>query len=84
MLQLRKNHETVCVNCNTHLVTQKPVSFSWGFFLGFLGFVIPTKTISYLYDNVLLAFLCGVLGATIIIILLLVYIYNTTEFVEAN
>ncbi|SFA44180.1 hypothetical protein SAMN04488511_10448 [Pedobacter suwonensis] len=84
MLQFKKGHETVCSNCKTHLVTKNPVSFSWGFLLGFLGFIVPAKTISYLYDNILLAFICGVSGATLIILILLIYLYNTTEFIEAN
>lgn len=58
------------------------MSFSWGFCLGWAGFIIPAQIVRYLYGNSLYPILAGIAGAAIFIFALIVYLYNTVEFVE--
>lgn len=59
MLKFKKGHKTIYGPCNTRLVPKKPKSFSWGFLLEFLRVTVLAKTISYLYNNIVLNFLQG-------------------------
>lgn len=80
MLNFKKNHITLCSNCNSHLIPKNQISFLQGFIPGVLGFIVPAKTITYLYDNILFGFFAGVTGAICVIVFLLIYIYKMTKF----
>jgi len=79
----KKNYQIVCGHCHTHLAPKSIMSFPWGFLFGFLGFVVPAKTITYLYGNAWYGLIAGIVGGAIVVLFLIIYLYNTTEFIES-
>ena len=82
LFQFKKNHKTECNNCGTVLVPKKPKSWNWGFFFGFVSFIIPAKIVLHFHDSFLIAALVGGFFAIITILIIALYTYSTAEFIK--
>lgn len=80
----KKNHITKCSNCGAELTPKNVKSWNFGFFIGFIGVVIPAYTILHLYKNFLLAVFVGIVTGAIAILGIAYYTYLTTEFKEID
>lgn len=82
VLIFNRNLETICKNCGEQLKAKKPIKWNVGFLIGFISFGIPAQLILFFKRDFLLAASVGLLSATILIVLFILYIYKTTEFIE--
>ncbi|GGE23097.1 hypothetical protein [Psychroflexus salis] len=80
----KKNHITKCSNCGAELTPKNVKSWNFGFFIGFIGVVIPAYTILHLYKSFLLAVFVGIVTGAIAILGIAYYTYLTTEFKEID
>jgi len=77
----KKNHVTFCTKCKSHLKPKNPKSFQWGFALGFLGCIIPGYISIYIYHD-FRSLLVGLISSILSIIIVVVYLFLTIEFIE--
>jgi DNA-directed RNA polymerase subunit RPC12/RpoP len=74
------DHITICSACSAPLEPINAKSFRWGFAYGFIGFLIPAEVSKFIYHSSPLAFLSGVLGGVITILLVAHYVKRNTFF----
>lgn len=84
LFTFKREHITVCQNCGSKLRPLKVKSWNWGFFFGFLGVVIPSYIIIFIYNNYTLAFIFGIVTGIIAILCVAHHTYKNTFFEVIN
>src|SRR5690606_13671771 len=84
ILKVKKRHKFECPNCGGVVVPLRTKSFTWGFVIGFLSFALPHQIIIYLNQDIVLAFLIGLLHAIVTFGLVSLYLFCTTIFVKPS
>ena len=78
VIKIKSDHEFECQYCGKAIVPEHTKSFTWGYVLGFLGFIIPAKVLLYLYNNFLFAFLAGLMSGLTVVFFIALFIYSNT------
>jgi ABC-type Fe3+ transport system permease subunit len=68
----------ICSSCLSPLELINAKSFHWGFAYGLLGFLIPAEVIKYVFHSSIIAFISGVIGALVTILLVALYVKKNT------
>lgn len=84
VFNFKKDHITKCTNCNSELAPKNSKSWNFGFFIGFLGVVIPAYAILHFYNSFFAAALVGLITGVLAIISVALYTYLTTKFKEID
>jgi len=84
IMKVKNGHEFNCPNCGEAIVPLKTKSFTWGFVIGFLAFAVPQQIIFHLHQDIVLAFLIGILNAVTAFVLVSIYLYCNTVFVKPS
>lgn len=84
ILKVKNGHELDCPNCGEIIVPLKTKSFTWGYVIGFLSFVIPQQIVFYLHRDIVMAFLIGILHSVTAFGLVSIYLYCNTQFVKPS
>lgn len=82
VLKIKTDHQFDCPSCGETLVPLKTKSFTWGYIIGFLAFVVPGQILLYLYDDIGLAFMVSTVSALTAILIISVYIYSNTRLTK--
>lgn len=83
ILKVKNDHAFACPRCGGAVVPQKTKSFTWGYVIGFLSFVVPEQIVFYLHEDFVMAFLVGFVHALTAFGLVSLYLYYTTKFSKA-
>jgi hypothetical protein len=78
VIKIKNDHSFECPNCCEIISPETTKSFTSGYILGFLGFIIPAKVLLYFYDGFFFAFLGGLMSGITVIFLISLYVYYNT------
>lgn len=84
ILKIKNGHKFNCSHCGEVIVPLKTKSFTWGYVIGFLSFVVPQQIVFYLHQDFMLSFLIGLLHTIVAFGLVSLYLYFCTEFVKPS
>jgi len=84
IMKVKNGHEFECPHCEGVVVPLKTKSFTWGYVIGFLSFAIPQQIVFYLHQDIIMAFLIGILHSVTSFALVSIYLYCNTEFVKPS
>ena len=83
VVKIKNDHEFDCPSCGESLVPEKTKSFTWGYIIGFLAFVVPAQIMLYLYDDIVLAMLAGTACGMTAIFTIALYVYSNTRLTKS-
>jgi len=84
IMKVKNEHVIDCPFCGESVVPKKTKSFTWGYVIGFLSFVVPEQIVFYLHEDIVMAFLIGFLHALTAFGLVSLYLYCNTKFIKAT
>ena len=84
IMKIKREHVFECPFCGGAIVPKKTKSFTWGYVIGFLSFVIPQQIVLSLEQDIVLAFLIGILHVVVTFGLVSLYLYLNTKFIKAT
>lgn len=82
--KIKADHAFDCLYCGEKIIPERSKSFTWGFVIGFLSFVIPAQTLLYLNHNFLVSFLVALLFGLVSVFFVASYVYTTTHLIKSN
>ncbi len=82
--QDKTDHAFDCLNCGEKIIPERSKSFTWGYVIGFLSFVILAQTLLYLNHDFLVSFLLALLFGLVSVFFVATYIYTTTHLIKSN
>ncbi len=82
--KIKTDHAFDCINCGEKIIPERSKSFTWGYVIGFLSFVIPAQTLLYLNHDFLVSFLLALLFGLVSVFFVATYIYTTTHLIKSN
>lgn len=84
MTKIKTDHAFDCLNCDEKIIPERSKSFTWGYVIGFLSFMIPAQTLLYLNHDFLVSFLLALLFGLVSVFFVATYIYTTTNLIKSN
>ena len=82
--KIKTDHAFDCPNCGEKIIPERSKSFTWGYVIGFLSFVIPAQTLRYLNHNFLVSFLAALLIGLVSVFFVASYVYTTTHLKKST
>ena len=82
--KIKADHAFDCLNCGKKIITERSKSFTWGYVIGFLSFVIPAQTLLYFNHNFLVSFLVALLFGLVSVFFVASYVYTTTHLIKST
>lgn len=82
--KIKADYAFDCLNCGEKIIPERSKSFTWGYVIGFLSFVIPAQTLFYLNYDFLVSFLAALLFGLVSVFLVASYVYTTTHLIKSN
>src|SRR5690554_555930 len=83
VVKIKNDHEFNCPSCGASLVPEKTKSFTWGYIIGLLAFLVPFNVMLYFEDDFLLALLVGTVCGLTAIFLVSVYVYSNIRLTKS-
>jgi len=81
-MQLRMMLKTsfLCYSCNRKILIKYSRSFNWGYWFGFIGFVLPSFSVLFVTGSFVYAFTAGLIGALLGGLFVVCHTYITSHF----
>ncbi|MGN7885427.1 hypothetical protein [Dyadobacter sp. 22481] len=81
VVKVADGHEFNCPHCGTTIVPEKSKTWRWGYLIGLISVVVPSKVyLEYFQDNIVVALMIGAVCGATAIMGICVYVYKTTIF----
>ncbi|SDG30136.1 hypothetical protein SAMN04487996_11788 [Dyadobacter soli] len=81
VIKVADGHGFNCPHCGTSITPQKSKSWKWGYLIGLISVVVPSKVyLEYFQDNIFVALAIGAMCGATAIMGICVYVYRTTIF----
>jgi DNA-directed RNA polymerase subunit RPC12/RpoP len=82
--KIKADHVFDCLYCGEKIIPESSKSFTWGYVIGFLSFVLPAQFLHYLNHNFLVSFLAALLFGLVSVFLVASYVYTTTDLIKST
>ena len=84
VIKIKTDHEFDCLYCGEKMVPERSKSFTWGYVIGFLSFVLPAQILRYLNQDFVVVFLVALLFGLVSVFFVASYVYTTTHLIKSN